>query len=76
MIRTKTLEHKGLGVVVNGHYRLKATHWVLTEWQVISTYQGRTTVGDWHKVHGNQRKNIGALRLSVPESEYITYFGS
>lgn len=56
------------GVVVEGRYEKQTwpsgrPYWVLRFWRITSTWQGRTTVGDWHKIHGNQRKDIGVLKL-------------
>jgi hypothetical protein len=68
----KVFKNKTLGVTVSGKYEQRGTtYWVLTEWQVISTYEGRTTVGDWHRVHGNQKKDLGQLKLVVTNEEYF-----
>jgi hypothetical protein len=56
-------ENKAVGVVIEGHYEQLGDVYLLREWRVTSTYEGRTTVGRWHRVHKNQRKDIGGLRL-------------
>lgn len=56
------------GVTIEGHYERchwpKGTpYWVLREWRLITLMDGAPATGDWHKIHGNKKKDIGTLKL-------------
>lgn len=60
---------QGLYEEVRGFY-------VLRYWRIAFdnelAHEGRT-VGDWHRIHGNQKKAIGALKLVIDKETLITW---
>lgn len=60
------------GVTLEGHYErcyyercyLKGMpYWVLREWRLITLMDGYPYAGEWHRIHGNKKKDIGVLKL-------------
>jgi len=54
-------------VILRGIYRQVGDIWQLTHWQVLSKHATdatfRDTLNNWYKVHGNQKKDLGGLKL-------------
>lgn len=53
-------------LTVEGEYEPRGKMWILLRWRISYDHtqrKGERVVGNWYKVHGNQRKDIGALKL-------------
>lgn len=61
--RTVVHENKTLGIRVEGRYRRAdwGNAWILTHWRV--RHKHGAEFGEWHRVHGNQRKDCAGLKL-------------
>jgi hypothetical protein len=61
--------HRNNGVLVEGMYKRHEwpngrPYWVLVAWRIGFDRPGREAyLGQWHRVHGNQKKDIGVLKL-------------
>lgn len=47
-------------IAVEGVYEPLGRIWVLRHWRLWTDGSGW---GDWHRVHGNKRKDVGSLKL-------------
>jgi hypothetical protein len=66
--RTVVRENKHFGIRSEGRYRQQTwpngkPYWVLTHWRVAVNGQ----FGDWHKVHGRQRRPCAGFALLLDE---------
>jgi hypothetical protein len=60
---------------VHGRYQQVGNFYFLRQWRVsfhLPT-SARRTEGNWYRIHGNQKKDIGALRLVCSEQEFERY---
>lgn len=69
------------GVVVEGRYtrvdppESRVTYWKLTHWRLVFITPSPVTtspVGQWYKIHGNQKKDLGTQKLirdAAPDAE-------